>query len=69
MRIDRSLGFALSPALTLRGRTLAGLGEGLSGVESWVSSLGVISSARRRAPEKCRSCTLSTKAWAHRESE
>lgn len=51
MRIDKSLGFALSPALTLRGRILAGFGEGLSGVKSSVSSLGVMSSARRRAPE------------------
>ena len=67
--MDNSLGFALSPALTLRGRTLPGLGEGLSGVRSSVSSLGVTSSARRRAPEMCKSCTLLTNAWAHRESE
>lgn len=69
MMIDKSLGFALSPALTLRGRTRPGFGEGLSGVGSSVSSLGVTSSARRRAPEMCRLCTLSTNAWAHRESE
>ena len=60
--IDRSLGFALSPALTLRGRIRLGFGEGLSGVASSVSSLGVTSSARRRAPERCRLCTLLTNA-------
>ena len=67
--IDRSLGFVLSPALTLRGRTLPGFGEGLSGVTSSVSSFGVTSSARRRAPERCRSWASSTNAWAHRESK
>ena len=67
--IDRSLGLALSPALTLRGRILAGFGEGLSGARSSVRCLGVVSSARRRVPEMCRSCTLSTNAWAQRESE
>ena len=69
MVIARSRGFALSPALTLRGRTLADLGEGLSGVRSSERSLGVMSSARRWAPEICKSCTFPTKAWAQRESE
>ena len=69
MVIDKSLGLALSPALTLRGRTRPGFGEGLSGVASSVRSFGVISSARRRAPAMCRSYTLLANDWAHRASE
>lgn len=69
MVIERSLGFVLSPALTLRGRTLPGFGEGLSGVASSWRSFGVISSARRRVPGMRGSCTLLTNDWAHRVSE